>query len=73
MFAHLAARAVFESLFFLRKQLIYNFLAFAGGMKFATQISPPLNFILQKKNIIIVTIFSQRGSYPPTPSQVDLC
>ena len=47
-FATLVARAVFVSLFFLQKQLIYNFLAGNnypdwGGMKFATRISPLLN------------------------------
>ena len=44
-FSTLAARAVFVSLFFLKKQLIYDFLAgnnypdwphWHGGMKFAT-------------------------------------
>ena len=51
-FATLAARAVFERLFFLQQQLIYDFLAgnnypdsphLQRGMKFATQISPLLN------------------------------
>ena len=54
-FAGLAAIAVFVSAFFLQKQLIYDFLAgnnqsdsphSQGGMKFATQISPLLNYIL---------------------------
>ena len=51
----MAARAVFVSLFFLQKQLMYDFLAgnncpdsphSQGVMKFATQISPLLNYIL---------------------------
>ena len=52
-FETLAARAVFVSLFFFLKNLIFDFLAgkiypdsprSQGGMKFATQISPLLNF-----------------------------
>ena len=52
-FATLAARAVFVGLFLLKKQLIYDFLAANNypysphsqrGMKFATQISPLLNY-----------------------------
>ena len=51
------SRAVFVSLFFLKIQLIYDFLArnnnpdsphSQGGMKFATQISPLLNFVVKK-------------------------
>ena len=53
-FAALAARAVFVSSFMLQKQLIFDFLAgnnspksphSQGGMKFATQISPLLNYL----------------------------
>ena len=53
--AELAARAAFVNLFLVQKQLIFNFLTqkelprfapFAGGMKFAAQISPLLIFIV---------------------------
>ena len=54
-FAGLAARAVFVILFLLQIQLIYDFLTgnnypnsphLQGGMKFASQISPLLNLLL---------------------------
>ena len=71
----MAARAVFVSSFLLQKQLIYDFLAgnnypdsphLQWGMKFATQISPLLNYsvkILQAESHaidLLVTIYPNR-------------
>ena len=68
-FACLAAKAVFVSSFLIQKQLIYDFSAvnnypnsphLQGCMKFATQISPLLNYLFTSNMITEIRII-ERG------------
>ena len=71
-FATLAATAVFESLFF-QKQQIYHFLAgnnypdlphLQGGIKFAKQISPLLNYFVKNMTMTMTMTVSVMTIWP---------